>query len=204
MIIPESLRATYKARHEAVGPLRYQMAVADCVPTTIVNGLLFVTRKQVPQRLMRLIWACSLDQPSGTGWVCSKILAETLHAWFTMSEFDGEKHTLSEFQSKAKQGNEVLLKQNNALVTALNSGGAACITTEGGGHYALLHSHDKGREFYGFDPTWLGPRKRKKAIELSNESFGMVNIRWTRQELLAILSNDANQFIHLIYPTNSE
>jgi len=177
------------------------MAGSDCVPTTVVNALLFVTRKTLPQRLMRLIWGCSLDQRNGTGYVCSRILADVLDAWFKMSEDDGESQTLSEFCSRIKLGKDVSLKPNNPLLTTLNAGGAVCITTGNGGHYSLLHSHNQGKAFYGFDPTWPGARKRKVAMEFSNSTFGMANIVWTREELQIILEDEANQFIHLISPS---
>jgi hypothetical protein len=190
---------SFKAVYKKVGPLRYQMADADCVPTTVVNSLLFVTRKTVPHRLMRLIWTSSLDQPRGTGWVCSRILSDVLHAWFTMSSFDGEakKLTLAAFRSEVKQGKDVSLRR---IVTTLKTGGAVCLTTENGSHYALLHSHNQGKEFYGFDPTWLGPTKGKTALEHSDKTFGMVNIVWTCEELQNILEDENNQFIHLISP----
>ena len=117
-----------------------------------------------------------------------------------MSEYDGESQTLSAFRSRIKQGKDVSLKQNNALLTTLNAGGAVCITTENGGHYSLLHSHNQGKEFYGFDPTWLGPRKRKAALRISDSAFGMANIVWTREDLQTILENEENQFVHLISP----
>ena len=187
--------------HDAVGPLRYQTAQADCVPTTVVNALLFVTGKNLPARLMRLIWACSLDLPGGgTGWVCSKLLGEVLEAWFTMSEFDGARDTLADYQSTVLQGTKVTLKRRNSLVSTLDAGGVVCITTENGGHYALVHSHDEGKSFYGFDPTWCGPRKRKAALAMSEATNGMVNSVWTRDQLQTEFENEASQFVHLIYP----
>lgn len=194
----KAAREQFKAVYEKVGPLRYQMANADCVPTTVVNALLFVTKQTVPHRLMRLIWASSLDQAGGTGWVCSRILSDVLDAWFTMSKYDDERQTLEDFRSSVKQGKDVSLKPKHALLTTLNAGGAVCLTTENGGHYSLLHSHNGEKEFYGFDPTWLGPRKRKAALEISDSTFGMANIMWSREELQTILEDENNQFIHLI------
>jgi hypothetical protein len=192
--------AKYKRIYEAVGPLRYQMAAGDCVPTTVVNALLCVTRTTLPHRLMRMIWASSLDQSNGTGWVCSKLLVELLDSWFKLSEYDGERQTLAEYTSKVRLESQVSLRQNNSLVTTLNNRGAICLTTENGGHYALLHSHDQGQRFYGFDPTWLGPRKRKKSLELLEATYGIANTQWSREELVKLLANEENQFVHLIAP----
>lgn len=198
------LLARFEAIYKAVGPLRYQMADADCVPTTVVNGFLFATGKHLPPQLLRLIWSASLDQPSGTGWVCSQLLADVLQAWFSMAQYDGAKKHFSSFQSFTKQGEDVSLKRNNSLVATLNEGGVVCITVLKGGHYSLLHSHSDGKVFFGFDPTWPSPRKRAKALDLAAKSYGMCNALWTRDELQSELSHVENKFLHFIKPRRSD
>jgi hypothetical protein len=184
----------YKRVYRAVGPLRFQMASADCVPATVVNALLYATKKNLPPILMRLIWAGSMDQSKGTGWVCSKLLGDLLESWFTLSKWDGEqKETLSDFTSKVKCDKKLTL---NTLVRTLNAGGVACLTTNSGRHYELLHSHRDGQTFYGFDPTW----QKDTSLKLLEETYGMVNIEWSREELIELFEDERNQFVHLIKP----
>jgi hypothetical protein len=204
MTFSPELLARFETIYKSVGPLRYQMADADCVPTTVVNGLLFTTQKHLPPQLLRLIWSASLDQRSGTGWVCSQLLAEVLQAWFSLSQYDGAKKSLNTFQSFTRQDEQVSLKQNNSLVTTLNEGGVVCITVLKGGHYSLLHSHLGGKLFFGFDPTWPSARKRTKVLQLAEESFGMCNAVWTRDEILSELSHADNKFLHIIKPRRSD
>lgn len=198
---PAGLLERLHRTHEAVGPLRFQMASADCVPTTVVNALLCVTRRPVPHRLMRLIWASSLDQDGGTGWVCSRLLVELLESWFRMAGRDGEGDALSGFSSRLCLGAEASLEGSDALLDALNAGGAVCLTTERGKHYTLLHGHDGGQTFYGFDPTWPGVQASQKATDLLEATRGMANIQWSKAGLARVLADRRNQFVHLIRPS---
>jgi hypothetical protein len=196
--VPASVNKRCLEIFESVGPLRFQVAEADCVPATVINALLVATKRTVPLRLLRLIWATSLDQRRGTGWVCSKLLVDVLEAWFTRSGWDKERETLDDFTSIIKEGASVSLGPNNPITSTLNQGGVVCLTVHGGEHYALLHSVD-GDSFYGFDPTWpKGARQRSESLRLLESSHGVANVCWQREELADLLKDESNQSVHII------
>lgn len=190
----------WKKLSKTIGPLRYQMSEADCVPTTIINALLVVRKRKLKPKLLHLIWSVSLDfSKEGTGFVSSQLLAYVLQSWFDRALADRYEARKPNLKSEILEGNDVHLGQGNRIARCLNLGGVACLTTYDGGHYSLLLGQE-GNEYLGFDPWWQESFASKKHIECFQDYHGIVNMRWSREELLAELSRKSNQWIHLIFP----
>lgn len=184
-----------------IGPLRYQASESDCVPTTIVNGLIFLLQRRIHPRLLQMIWSVSIESKHGTGWVTARTLSDILNSWFQVAAADGYEDDVMPYESRVIEGDSVHLARNNALVRAINAGGICCLMVGDGTHYILLHAMD-GRDFLAFAPYW---KRRKGAVaqrELNDEYFGLVNTRFTRDELIDELTNDYNKWVQIITPVH--
>jgi len=174
----------WESLYHKIGPLRYQASASDCVPTTIINGLAVLMGRPLHSKLHQLVWALAGDQDKhgGTGWVCCDTLAVLLSKWFDRAHEDGREKGELPFTSEIIEGKRVDLATNGALLRCLRDGGVACLTTgERADHYSLLMARE-GDEFIGFDSFWEG-KKTAKRLESFAAYKGMVNIRWTKEEL---------------------
>ncbi len=190
----------WKKLSDEIGPLRYQMSEADCVPTTIINALLVVRRRPLKPKLLHLIWSVSIDQNAkGTGWACSQLLAHVLQSWFTYASTDKYERGKILLRSDIVEGENVSLDKNNRIARCLNSKGVVCLTTSNGGHYCLLITKEENY-YLGFDPSWNSYYSTPEHSDDYRQYHGLVNVCWTREELISELSLEANKWIHTISP----
>ncbi len=193
----------WKKLSKMIGPLRYQMSECDCVPTTIINGLLVVRKRQLKPKLLHLIWSVSLDfNKEGTGYVSSQLLAHVLQCWFDRALADGYETRNPKLKSEIIEGETIHLNQNNPIARCLNIGGVVCLTRENGNHYSLLIAQE-GNDYLGFDPWWCESYSSEDHAIKFGDYHGIVNIRWTRDELLKEIKRKNNKWIHLIFPNAS-
>ncbi len=189
----------YQKLRRKIGPLRYQSSESDCVPTTVVNGLLVLLGRRIHPRLLHMIWAISLDASHGTGSVSCHTLSSILNNWFTSAYQDGWEKGQLPFVSDIIEGDAVHLRRNNPLTRSINAGGICFLVTSNGGHYSLLHSVNGG-EYIGFDPYL---KLRKGSIEQSRiyaEYSGLANVIYQRHEIDELFRDDGNQWLHVIEP----
>lgn len=183
--------------YQKVGPLRYQASKSDCVPTTLINGLTVLLETQLHPKLHQLIWALAgdLDKHGGTGWVCCEALSLLLSKWFQRAHQDNRASGPLPFTSQIIEGESVHLRRGGKLARCLARGGVACLVTgKNADHYCLLLGTE-GEYFVGFDCWWDG-KKTSKRLENLGSYKGMVNIRWTREELQAELEQSG--WVHLL------
>lgn len=135
----------------------------------------------------------------GTGYVSSQLLAHVLQSWFDRALLDGYEARNPNITSEIIEGAAIHLNQNNPIARCLNAGGVICLTTENGGHYALLLEQEGG-DYLGFDPWWDKSYSSQAHLEKFKDYHGMVNVRWSRDDLLRVLKSKNNQWIHLIFP----
>lgn len=183
--------------YQKIGPLRYQASTSDCVPTTIINGLAVLLGRHIHPKLHQLIWALAGDQDrhGGTGWVCCDTLSVLLSKWFQRAHEDGREKEPLPFSSQVIEGDLVNLKENGALMRCMKGGGVACLTTgKNADHYALLIGIE-GDVFIGFDSWWEGKKTARRIEEFASYK-GIINMKWTREELAQVLHNSG--WVHLL------
>jgi hypothetical protein len=208
----EELKTLWKKKQDEVGALRLQSSDGDCVPTTVINALLYLTEDRIHPKLQRLIWSVALDdQGETTGWIGCQLVSDVINAWRVQAGNDGIDEPVV-FESRINAGKKNLLQDVQDVV---NKKGVACLTCKKGKHYALLHSFD-GENFYGFDPYLPNEKDLQDKffthIEIlsatSSETVhkkinGMVNFSISIPQLEGLLKVKRNQWIHLIeYPQN--
>lgn len=211
-LIPPAPQALWADKLAALGPLRLQSSEGDCAPTTVINALLYLSDGRIHPKLLRLIWAVSLDfQGHTTGWVGCQLLSEVVNAWAAQSANDGVAHPPQGFASSVWQGKAATAER---IARAIGGGGAVCITCKDGKHYALLHSAD-GACFYGFDPYLPDKKNPLDGHFLGLNSphaapahlHGMVNFSLPLRDLKALLKrkdrhgNLVNQWFQVIERT---
>ena len=129
-------------------PLRYQMTEYDCGPTSMLNAVSYLFRRdEIPPELTRNIMLYCLDcfgedgstGRRGTSRMAMMFLSNWLNGY-------GESRYLS--------GREVNFSQNGPLRDALRRGGAAVVRLDlEGWHYVLL-TRVEGGDVYLFDPYY--------------------------------------------------
>lgn len=191
----------WKTLQQKIGPLRYQTSKSDCVPTTVINGLLMVTKAQLNPKLQKLIWNVSLDSNDGpTGWVSCQLLSDTLNAWFKRA--DQDKY---ESKQKLRFKSEILDEKSktppglDSIRSCLKLNGVACITTEKGTHYSLIVA-EEGDRFLGFDPWWSGDQTQEENLTKFEKYCGLINVEWEKEALSKLLAVKKNRWIHLVSP----
>ena len=182
---------------EKIGPLRYQASKSDCVPTTIINGLAILLESKLHPKLHQLIWALAGDQDKlgGTGWVCCDTLSVLLSKWFQRAHQDNRADGPLPFTSEIIEGPDVNLGKTGKLFRCLSGGGVACLVTgKNANHYSLLIGLE-GDIFLGFD-CWWDEKKTARHLEKFAAYKGIVNIKWTREELEKELQQSG--WVHLL------
>ena len=77
----------------------------------------------------------------------------------------------------------------------MKGGGVACLTTgKNADHYALLIGVE-GDVFIGFDSWWEGKKTARRIEEFASYK-GIINMKWTREELAQVLDNSG--WVHLL------
>ena len=179
-----------------IGPLRYQVTNEDCVPVTLINALLFLSRQRLHPKLVRLIWTIGIDQSNyKTGWVASYLLADLLKSWSEYASKDDQKNKPMRIKSQVITDESVNLEKDGLLMKCLDSGGVACITIGNGDHYAALLGYENG-DFIGFDSLWKKNFASPMFMKNYSDYCGLVNSKWKRNKLLTELKN--NKWAHLI------
>jgi len=194
----QSLR-DWDAIRRKIGPLRYQSSESDCVPTAIVNGLLFLLRRRLHPRLLQMIWSVSLETRAGTGYTSCHTLSTILQNWFSFAHEDGFEQEEMPFISTVVEGESVHLSRNNPLTRTLNYDGIAFLVTNDGAHYVLLHTHKRGN-YFGFDPYYKVRKGAKSQNAIYDDCSGLANVRFTRGELEKLFKVDSNKWLHLVEP----
>lgn len=188
--------------YKKIGPLRYQSAESDCVPTTIVNGLTVLLERKLHPKLLQLIWALSLDQggqDAGTGWVCCDVLSNLLTKWFERAHEDGYESKPLPYESRVIEGDAVRKRNviRNHIVPCLESDGVVCLHTSS--HYYLILGIENGT-FMVFD-CWWNDFETPKRLKGFGSYMGLVNTKWARKELKGCLVDSGYIWVHLLSKT---
>jgi len=152
-------------------PFRQQVSEFDCVPTTALNALSYLyDRNEIPPLAVQRIFMYCLDSVSprqNHGHGTTPYAIQLFGNW--LNDFRTKK-----FRNEATyiEGDQVNLRNNNALARTLNRRGAAMLRVKGDGknlwHY-ILGLRLEGEWLYAFDPY---PRPRKKSPPNSYEFLG--------------------------------
>ena len=192
----------WKAIARKTGPLRYQMSESDCVPTTVINGMIFLLQRRIHPRLLNMIWHISVESKGGSGWVTSQLLSDLLNTWFKLAVYDRNESDVMPFESRIIEGDAAHLDRNNTIVRALNAGGVCCLTVRDGRHYILLLSTD-GQQFLAFDPYWKRDMASADHQTRFSEYHGLVNTVISRAELMSLLKISSNKWVQIISPISA-
>ncbi len=186
------LKKVWGKKQRRVGALRLQSSYGDCVPTTVINALLYLTEDRIDPKLQRLIWSVALDdQGETTGSVGCQLMSDVINAWHLHTLNDGVKN----IESRIATGTGAVLI--GAVQETIASNGVACLTCKNGKHYALLHSFDDDL-FYGFDPYFPNQSEAQDPQFERVDLQGMVNFSISKHGLKKLLTRKANRWVHLI------
>ena len=150
-------------------PLRYQMTEYDCGPTSMLNGVSYLFRREeIPPEIVRSIMLYCLDcfgadGASGKrGTSCMAMMF--LSNWINSFGQTGHLPISSQYLS----GREVNFSQNGRLRDALRRGGAAVARVDfEGWHYVLLTAARED-QVYLFDPYYRGLPFADPAIRMDS------------------------------------
>ncbi len=176
-------------------PLRYQVTEYDCGPTSLLNAVSFLFRREdIPPELVRNIMLYSLDTYGEDG-ISGKSGTSHTAMLFLSHWLDGfGKAGRLPIRSEYLTGRDVNLGESSRIVSALRRGGAAVVRLDlDGWHYVLLTGLE-GDGVLVFDPYYLSdpvagedvervqgqetrcnrivPRRRFETQEISPYGFG--------------------------------
>ena len=142
-------------------PLRYQMTEYDCGPTSMLNAVSYLFRRdEIPPELTRNIMLYCLGR-RGTSRMAMMFLSNWLNGY-------GETGHLA-VSSRYLSGREVNFSQNGPLRDALRRGGAAVVRLDlEGWHYVLL-TRIEGGDVYLFDPYYHEGPFDNAELRVTNE-----------------------------------
>lgn len=136
-------------------PLNYQITEFDCGPTTLMNAMSFLFRREeIPPDIIKHIMLYCLDSynvkgefgKNGTSRMAMMFLSDWLNQFGKVKKFP----ILCEFLT----GTEVFIGQNSRIVAALQQGGTVVVRVRYGcWHYVLLTGVDEN-DVYLFDPYY--------------------------------------------------
>ena len=192
------LKSTWREIADHIGPLRYQTSQADCVPTTVINGLLVLYQRQLPAALAKLVWTIGVDFKEGTGYVGARTLAALVDTWFTNAHRDGQEDAEVPLASRIIEGKDVYVGPNSQIDNTLENGGVCCLTLQGGCHYALLLGWDTEGNYLLFDPWWNSTFGTSSHVADFQNYFSLVNQRLSPSELSTELRHRYNRYVHLL------
>lgn len=161
-------------------PLRYQSTEYDCVPTTFLNAINYLFRRdEIPPEVIQRILLYSLDTinskgengKEGTSGLASNFIVQWLNQY-------SQKNKNFSLECEYLTGNELHLNQNNKLIRCINEGGVApCLVylerTGSISHYVLCTKSD-ANYLYFFDPYFR--KNQFKAPD--NDYLEWINNEW--------------------------
>ncbi|MDU7338024.1 MAG: peptidase C39 [Clostridium sp.] len=143
-------------------PLNYQTTEYDCGPTTLLNALSYLFRREeIPPDIIKHIMLYCLDSyngkgefgKNGTSRMAMMFLSDWLNQFGKVKKFPIHCDYLT--------GHEVCIHQNSKIVSALQQGGAVVVRLRYGyWHYVLLTDDNKD-SISLFDPYY-----RKKPFQV--------------------------------------
>ncbi len=148
-------------------PLSYQITEYDCGPTTVMNAVSFLfKREEIRPDVIKHIMLYTLDSynkkgesgKSGTSGMAMRFLCEWLNQYGKATKFP--------IHCEALRQEDVFVAQNSRLVTGLQQNGAAIVRLKYGcWHYVLFTGAD-AESVYLFDPYYRKQPFRQKDIKL--------------------------------------
>lgn len=151
-------------------PLGYQITEYDCVPTTFINALKYLfKRDEILPEIIKNIYMYSLDTynragklgGNGTSYFSVKLISNWLN------EFS-KCHNLK-LKCETLECNEINLNNNGKILRCINNNGVAAVKVYFGYpdiyHYVLLTSIDDNY-VYVFDPYYRKRNFKNKKIEI--------------------------------------
>jgi hypothetical protein len=178
-------------------PFRFQVSEYDCVPTTALNALSYLyKREEIPPLAIQRIFMYCLDSVSprqNVGHGTSPYAVQLLGNW--LNEF---KHKNFETIATYITGEDVHLSKNNSIARTLNAKGAALLrikSLRNTWHYILgLRVDDSW--LYAFDPYPRTTRSNSpgKYEFLKQEDGQDPNIRIHRSWIDVLSNNDRYRF----------
>lgn len=148
-------------------PLNYQTTEYDCGPTTLLNAVSFLFRREeIPPDIIKHIMLYCLDSyngkgefgKNGTSRMAMMFLSDWLNQFGKVKKFPIHCEFLT--------GGEVCLSQNSKIISALQQGGVAVVRLRYGcWHYVLLTASDE-HSVYLFDPYYRKVPFRQEGIKI--------------------------------------
>ena len=150
-------------------PLRYQMTEYDCGPTSMLNGVSYLFRREeIPPEIVRSIMLYCLDcfgadgDSGKRGTSCMAMMF--LSNWINSFGQTGHLPISSQYLA----GREVNFSQNGRLRDALRRGGAAVARVDFEGWYYVLLTAVREDRVYLFDPYYRGLPFDDPAIQMED------------------------------------
>ncbi len=159
-------------------PLNYQASEFDCGPTTMLNAISYLFRREeIPPDVVKHIVLYSLDAynckgefgKNGTSGMAMMFLCNWLNQFGKAKQFPINGEFLS--------GPEVFVGQNSRIVTGLQQGGAVVVRLRYGcWHYVLLTDADDDN-IYLFDPYYRKKPFRQQGVDMITGAPAKMNRR---------------------------
>lgn len=167
-------------------PLNYQTTEYDCGPTTLLNAVSFLFRREeIPPDIIKHIMLYCLDSyngkgefgKNGTSRMAMMFLSDWLNQFGKVKKFP--------IQCEFLTGGDVRLSQNSKMIAALQQGGAVVVRLRYGcWHYVLLTAADE-HSVYLFDPYYRKMPFQQKGIEIVTDKPASRN----RQVAFELMNN---------------
>jgi hypothetical protein len=148
-------------------PLNYQITEYDCGPTTLINAMSFLFRReQIPPDIIKHIMLFCLDAynekgefgKNGTSRMAMMFISDWLNQFGKVKKIP--------VQSEYLTGENVTISENSKIVSALQQGGAVVARVMYGcWHYVLLTGIDEKRVCL-FDPYYRKKPFKQAEIEM--------------------------------------
>ncbi|SHH54666.1 Peptidase_C39 like family protein [Sporobacter termitidis DSM 10068] len=175
-------------------PLNYQTTEFDCGPTTLMNAMSFLFRREdIPPDIMKHIMLYSLDAynvkgefgKNGTSQMAMMFLCNWLNQFAKVKKFPLHCEFLT--------GADVSVSQTSKIVACLQQGGAVVVRLRHvGWHYVLLTGADNENVFM-FDPYYRKKPFNTNGVALiTDEPFSK-----NRSVSYEILSGEGNSMYNL-------
>ncbi|WP_283608084.1 cysteine peptidase family C39 domain-containing protein [Faecalispora anaeroviscerum] len=152
-------------------PLNYQTTEYDCGPTTLLNAMSYLFRREeIPPDIIKHITLYCLDSyngkgefgKNGTSRMAMMFLSDWLNQFGKVKKFPIHCEYLT--------GRDVTIHQNSKIVSALQQGGAAVVRLRYGyWHYVLLTSADEA-SIDLFDPYYRKKPFQQQGIEIISDN----------------------------------
>lgn len=136
-------------------PLHYQISEYDCGPTSLLNALMFLfKREEIPPELIRNIMLYSLDCYGGEG-MMGKNGTSRMAMMFLSNWLDGFGKTgLLPISSAYLRGKNVFVGHDSLINDALRRGGVAVVRLYYEVEHYVLFTSEAGEKILLFDPYY--------------------------------------------------